>query len=54
VPDGKAFNVQVKGLSGKTGVFIQTPFFSELQENLFLIVVLVPPLSEPYGPKFSS
>jgi len=53
VPEGKAFKVQVKGSSGKTGVFIQTAFFDEpAQENLFLIVVLVPPLPDPFGPKF--
>ena len=53
VHEGKAFKVQAKGSSGKTGVFIQKAFFDEpAQENLFLIVVLVPPLPEPFGPKF--
>jgi hypothetical protein len=53
-PGGKAkFNVQVKGLSSKTAVLIRTSFFREpAEENLFLIVVLVSPLPEPYGPKF--
>jgi hypothetical protein len=37
----------------KTAIWIQTAFFREpVQENLFLIVVLVPPLPQPFGPKF--
>jgi hypothetical protein len=48
IPDQKAFKVQVKGISGETGVFIRTPFFSQpAQDNLFLIVVLVPPVPKP-------
>jgi hypothetical protein len=54
VPEGKAFKVQVKGLSGKTSVWIQRRFLTApKQKNLFLIVVLVPPPPEPYvGPRF--
>jgi hypothetical protein len=49
VPDGKAFKIQVKGLSSENDVYIQWKFFSEpAQEDLFLIVVVVPPVSEPY------
>jgi hypothetical protein len=53
VPEGEGFKVQVKGISGKIGVFIQTAFFRQpVQKDLFLIVVLVPPLPEKFGPKF--
>lgn len=47
VPDGQLFKVQVKGLSNPNGFYIDKPFFERpSQENLFLVVVLVPKLAE--------
>src|SRR5208283_3449796 len=44
VPNGQSFKVQVKGTSSKNFVLIQEAFFNApLQQDLFLIVVLVPP-----------
>ena len=43
VPDGVDFKVQVKGLSYPNAFFVQKHFFEpETQDNLFLVVVLVP------------
>jgi len=41
-PNGKAFSVQVKGLSGEYGFYIDKSFFDGKDEDLFLVVVLVP------------
>jgi hypothetical protein len=41
-PNGKAFKVQVKGLSDKYGFYIDKSFFEGEDEDLFLVVVLVP------------
>jgi hypothetical protein len=43
IPGGKAFKVQVKGISYPNAFFVQKDFFEmETQEDLFLVVVLVP------------
>jgi len=43
VPDGESFKVQVKGISNPAGFWVQRTFFkADPQENLFLVVVLVP------------
>jgi hypothetical protein len=45
VPNGPLFKIQVKGISGEWGFYIDKSFFEgETQQNLFLVVVLVPPL----------
>jgi len=41
-PNGKAFKVQVKGISGNYGFYIDKSFFDGEDEDLFLVVVLVP------------
>jgi len=44
-PSGESFKVQVKGISGAYGFYIEKSFFEgETQLNLFLVVVVVPPL----------
>jgi hypothetical protein len=46
VPNGPLFKIQVKGISGEWGFYIDKSFFEgETQQNLFLVVVLVPPRS---------
>jgi hypothetical protein len=46
VPDGQPFKIQVKGISNETGLWIDDKFFQGgIQRDLFLVVVLVPPLS---------
>lgn len=41
--DGKSFKVQVKGISGKYGFWVQKLFFEvPTQNDLYLVVVLVP------------
>jgi hypothetical protein len=43
VPDGKAFKIQVKGISDRYSFFIDKSFFeTHPDEDLFLVVVLVP------------
>ena len=44
VPEGKAFKVQVKGISGSYAFYVQKEFFDkkDREEALFLVVVLVP------------
>jgi hypothetical protein len=43
VPDGRPFKVQVKGISNPNGFYIDKFFFEgEAQQDLFLVVVLVP------------
>jgi hypothetical protein len=43
VPDGKAFKVQVKGISYSSGIWVQKAFFdADFQKDLFLVIVLVP------------
>ncbi|MGO8736963.1 MAG: hypothetical protein ACLQVM_29705 [Terriglobia bacterium] len=47
VPDGQPFKIQVKGISNATGLWIDNKFFEGgIQADLFLVVVLVPPLSK--------
>jgi len=46
VPDGRTFKVQVKGLSNRNGFYIDKSFFEGVtQDDLYLVVVYVPPLS---------
>jgi hypothetical protein len=46
-PDGNAFKVQVKGISGRNGFYAQKEFFeAPMQRDLFLVVVLVPSSEE--------
>ena len=48
VPDDTMFKVQVKGLSNENGFYIDKSFFDDpVQENLFLVVVLVPKEDAP-------
>ena len=43
VPEGKAFKIQVKGISGPYAFYVQKEFFERYsEEELFLVVVLVP------------
>jgi hypothetical protein len=45
VPDGQSFKVQVKGISTANAIYIDKSFFDgSIQPDLFLVVVLVPPL----------
>jgi len=45
VPDGPSFKIQVKGISTANALFIDKSFFTgDAQSDLFLVVVLVPPL----------
>ncbi len=47
VPNGAPFKIQVKGISGEYGFYIDKSFFEgKTQQNLFLVVVLVPPLGD--------
>ena len=47
VPDGQLFKIQVKGISNENGFYIDKSFFDgEIQPNLFLVAVLVPPLGK--------
>lgn len=47
-PDGEAFRIQVKGISTANGFYIDKSFFEgQIQTNLFLVVVLVPPVPRP-------
>jgi hypothetical protein len=47
IPDGKSFKVQVKGISNEAGFYIEKAFFEgPSQSDLFLTVVLVPPLGD--------
>lgn len=42
-PNGETFKLQVKGISGTYGFYIDKSFFEgEVQSNLFLVVVVVP------------
>lgn len=44
-PSGESFKVQVKGISGAYGFYIDKSFFEgETQLSLFLVVVVVPPV----------
>jgi hypothetical protein len=46
-PSGQTSKVQVKGISGAYGFYIDKSFFEgETQPNLFLIVVVVPPVGD--------
>ena len=43
VPDGPPFKIQVKGITYANALFVQKRFFEmATQDNLFLVVVLVP------------
>jgi hypothetical protein len=45
VPDGEPFKIQVKGISTANAFYIDKSFFERpIQANLFLVVVLVPPI----------
>ena len=45
VSDGRTFEVQVKGLSNRSGFYIDKSFFEgAAQADLYLVVVYVPPL----------
>ena len=47
IPDGKSFKVQVKGISNANGFYIDKSFFAgSTQRDLFLVVVLVPPIGD--------
>jgi hypothetical protein len=47
IPDGKSFKVQVKGISNAKGFYIDKSFFEgDIQRDLFLVVVLVPPFGD--------
>jgi len=47
VPDGQPFKIQVKGISNPNGFWVQKAFFeAHLQQELFLIIVLVPPAAD--------
>ena len=47
VPDGPSFKIQVKGISTANAFYIDKSFFDrDAQADLFLVVVLVPPISE--------
>jgi hypothetical protein len=46
VPDGPQFKVQVKGISGSNGFYIDRSFFDGEDGKLFLVVVLVPRLDQ--------
>jgi len=53
VPDGKPFKIQVKGISNPNGFWVQKAFFdAHLQPDLFLIIVLVPPLGDAFPLRF--
>jgi hypothetical protein len=46
-PDGKAFKVQVKGISNKAGFYVQEEFFTtKAQADLFLIMAFVPKIGD--------
>lgn len=47
VPDGEPFKIQVKGISTANAFYIDQSFFEgQIQTNLFLVVVLVPPIGK--------
>jgi hypothetical protein len=46
VPDGKAFKVQVKGISNRSGFYIDESFFNRNDPDLFLVVVFVPKIGD--------
>jgi hypothetical protein len=47
VPDGRPFKIQVKGISTANAFYIDKSFFEgDTQQDLFLVVVLVPPLDK--------
>ena len=47
VPDGQPFKIQVKGISTANAFYIDKSFFDrDTQSDLFLVVVLVPPVGE--------
>jgi hypothetical protein len=47
VPDGEPFKVQVKGISNRNGFYVQQSFFdAAVQKDLFLVIVLVPPIGD--------
>lgn len=47
VPDGRAFKVQVKGISNPSGFRVQQAYFEATpQADLFLVVVLVPAIGD--------
>ena len=47
VPDGQSFKIQVKGISTANAFYIDKSFFEGgAQPDLFLVVVLVPPLGD--------
>lgn len=47
VPDGELFKIQVKGISTANAFYIDKSFFEgQVQADLFLVVVLVPPIEE--------
>jgi hypothetical protein len=47
VPDGQPFKIQVKGISTANAFYIDKSFFEgDIQQDLFLVVVLVPPLDK--------
>ena len=53
VPDGQSFKVQVKGISTANAIYIDKSFFDgPIQQDLFLVVVLVPPLGDDSLPRF--
>lgn len=53
VPAGEQFKIQVKGISSANGFYIDKSFFDEpIQPNLFLVVVLVPPIEEESAFRF--
>src|SRR5712691_8006666 len=53
VPDGQTFKVQVKGLSGRNGFYIDKPFFEgTTQDDLYLVIVYVPPLGTDSAMEF--
>jgi len=47
VPDGQPFKIQVKGISSANAFYIDKAFFDgDIQADLFLVVVLVPPIGD--------
>jgi len=53
VPDGQTFKIQVKGISAANAFYIDKSFFEgDIQPDLFLVVVLVPPIGNDSRLKF--
>jgi len=53
VPDGQTFKIQVKGISTTNAFYIDKSFFEgDTQQDLFLVVVLVPPIGNDSQFKF--